>query len=166
MDTSKILLIAVVLTACSVIFQVIGLASPYWIHADVPPNKLYSGLWKACLEEEGRDSICKDLTNTTDWLEAVRTLSILGLLALLVSSIAAALKLFIMKEQKQILLVAIAAAFAGAIFILISIAVYAAKINEINTADIFKFHFAFAFCILAMLEGLGGGALMLIEMMK
>ncbi|XP_062590931.1 uncharacterized protein C16orf52 homolog B-like [Saccostrea cucullata] len=166
MDTSKILLIAVVLTACSVIFQVIGLALPNWIHADVPPSKLYSGLWKACLEVEGRDSTCKDLTNPTDWLKAVRVMSILGLLALLVSSIAVALKQFIMKEQKPILFVAIAAAFAGAVFILISIAVYAAKINDINTGEIFKFHFAFAFCILAMLEGLGGGVLMLIEMMK
>ncbi|XP_061166005.1 uncharacterized protein LOC133174894 [Saccostrea echinata] len=166
MDASKILLLAVVLTACAVVFQVIGLASPYWIFADLPSSKIYSGLWKTCLDVEGVDSACTDLKNATDWLEAVRAMSILGFLALLVSAVATALKLFIMNEQKPILIVAIVTAFAGAAFILISIAVYAAKMSELNTGDIYKFHFAFAFCILGMLAGLGGGVLMLIEMMK
>lgn len=63
-------------------------------------------------------------------------------------------------------------AFFAAIFILISIAVYASKGDEFSkkgaliegaSAD---YHFAFAFCILAMVAALGAGAIMMIEVVK
>ena len=50
MEAPKILLIALGLTICAVIFQVIGLASPYWIFIDTTEDKSISGLWKGCGE--------------------------------------------------------------------------------------------------------------------
>ena len=49
-------------------------------------------------------------------------------------------------------------------FILISIAVYAAKMNDLFPT-ILKYHFAFAFCIIAMLSAIGAGCLMLKDAM-
>lgn len=48
MDASKFILIGLVLTICAFIFQLIGLATPYWIFAESDGDKVYSGLWKAC----------------------------------------------------------------------------------------------------------------------
>ena len=52
MEGSKFLLIGLVLTICAVIFQLIGLASPYWISVDYEiagvAYSTYTGLWKHC----------------------------------------------------------------------------------------------------------------------
>lgn len=64
MDVSKFMLIGLVLTICALIFQVIGLASPYWIFAESGRNKAYSGLWKSCLSSKALDTtVCNDWTN-------------------------------------------------------------------------------------------------------
>lgn len=61
MDVSKFILIGLVLTICAFIFQVIGLASPYWIFAESGGNKAYSGLWKSCLYSKALDkTVCND----------------------------------------------------------------------------------------------------------
>ena len=49
----------------------------------------------------------------TDWLDAVRAMSILGLIALLISVLMTMLKLFAMKESKIAQFVAICTVFAG-----------------------------------------------------
>lgn len=63
MDASKFILIGLVLTICAFIFQLIGLASPYWIFVEFGGNKAYSGLWKSCLYTKVLDtSVCSDFT--------------------------------------------------------------------------------------------------------
>ena len=54
----------------------------------------------------------------------------------------------------------------AAIFILISIAVFAAKTNDKLEGQEFSYHFAFAFCILAMIAGIGASCLMLQDAIK
>lgn len=62
MDLSKFMLVGLVLTICALIFQVIGLASPYWIFAEFGGNKAYSGLWKSCSYTKVFDTtVCNDL---------------------------------------------------------------------------------------------------------
>lgn len=64
MDVSKFMLVGLVLTICALIFQVIGLASPYWIFAEFGGNKAYSGLWKSCSYTKVLDTtVCNDLPN-------------------------------------------------------------------------------------------------------
>lgn len=64
MDVSKFMLIGLVLTICALIFQVIGLASPYWIFAESGGNKAYSGLWKSCVSSKALDTtVCNDWAN-------------------------------------------------------------------------------------------------------
>lgn len=48
MEASKLLLTGLVLLICAVIFQLIGLASPYWISTEILGLKAHSGLWKYC----------------------------------------------------------------------------------------------------------------------
>ncbi|XP_061180367.1 uncharacterized protein LOC133188904 [Saccostrea echinata] len=168
MESSKSLLIALLLTICAVIFQLIGLASPYWIFLDLKIAKANAGLWKACTETVlTGNTICSDVELTDDdWLKAVRAMSILGFLVLVVPVIMVVLKLFVLKDKKPILLVAIGTAFVGAVFILISIAVYAAKTNDLYKNIDFNYHFAFAFSIIGMIAAIGAGVVMLVERVK
>lgn len=48
MDAYKLSLTGLVLIICSFIFQLIGLASPYWISFEYQEIKVHSGLWKTC----------------------------------------------------------------------------------------------------------------------
>lgn len=50
MEASKFILIGLVLTLCAFVFQLIGLASPYWIFIEFLGMETYAdvGLWKAC----------------------------------------------------------------------------------------------------------------------
>lgn len=50
MDAPLMLIVALVLTICALVFQIIGLASPYWISYKFGPAKIYSGLWRMCTE--------------------------------------------------------------------------------------------------------------------
>ncbi|XP_055998262.1 uncharacterized protein LOC125677535 isoform X1 [Ostrea edulis] len=163
MDASKCLLIALVLIICGVIFQVIGLASPYWINIDGAGTNLHQGLWKSCNDFTG-ENVCTDLGTPPDWLKAVRAMGILGVLTLVVAALMTVLKLFVMKDKKPILLVAIGASFAGAFFILISIAVYASKASDLLLLSDFKYHFAFAFSIIGMIAAIAAGVAMLMDM--
>lgn len=59
MDAPMMLIVALVLTICALVFQIIGLASPYWVYLESGPAKVYSGLWKTCTEfQETTD--CRD----------------------------------------------------------------------------------------------------------
>lgn len=167
MDASKFILIGLVLTICAFIFQIIGLASPYWIFIESGGNKAYSGLWKSCLYSKSLDkTACSDWTEVQDWFNAVRATSILGFISLLVAIVVILLKMFVMKDMKPILFAAIGSAFVGALFILISIAVYASKADGLVMGTSLDYHFAFAFCIIAMLAALGAGAIMIMDALK
>lgn len=167
MDASKFILIGLVLTICAFIFQVIGLASPYWIFAESGGNKVYSGLWKSCAYSKALDkTVCNDWPKVQDWFKAVRATSILGFISLLVGIVMILLKMFVVKDMKPVLFAGIGAAFVGALFILISIAVYASKADDLVRGTSVDYHFAFAFCIIAMLAALGAGAIMIVEALK
>lgn len=167
MDASKFILIGLVLTICGFIFQVVGLASPYWIFVEFGGNKAYSGLWKSCVFSKALDTtVCNNWTEVQDWFKAVRATSILGFISLLVGIVMILLKMFVVKDMKPVLFAAIGAAFVGALFILISIAVYASKADDLVGGTSVDYHFAFAFCIIAMLAALGAGAIMIVEALK
>lgn len=69
MEGSKFLWIGLVLTICAVIFQLIGLASPYWISADYEivgvAYSSYTGLWKQC-------TVVKEITTCVDSTDNVK----------------------------------------------------------------------------------------------
>ncbi|XP_078315210.1 uncharacterized protein LOC144619842 [Crassostrea virginica] len=171
MEGSKFLIVGLVLAICAFIFQVIGLASPYWIVTETPFLKMNFGLWEYCLQSPilSHTTICRDVKAiiTEDWKDAVRAMSILGMIALLISVVMTTLKLFAMKESKIPQFVAISTVFAGAVFILIAIAVFAAKMNEGSVIITpFDYHFAFAFCIIAMLTAIASGCIMIVNVVK
>lgn len=62
MDAPMMLIVALVLTICALVFQIIGLASPYWMYMEFGTvGKFYSGLWKECTELQ--ETTCKDITD-------------------------------------------------------------------------------------------------------
>lgn len=60
MDAPMMLIVALVLTICALVFQIIGLASPYWMYMEFGTGKFYSGLWKGCIELQ--KTTCADIT--------------------------------------------------------------------------------------------------------
>lgn len=50
MTTSVLLIVALVLTICAVVFQIIGLAAPYWVLIENSMSKTWYGLWTMCTE--------------------------------------------------------------------------------------------------------------------
>nr|XP_034324873.1 uncharacterized protein LOC105344626 [Crassostrea gigas]XP_034324879.1 uncharacterized protein LOC105344626 [Crassostrea gigas] len=166
MDAPVMLIVALVLTICALVFQIIGLASPYWVYFETGPYKFYSGLWKTCTEIQ--KTTCTDIVDKEDWMEAVQAMSILGFLVLVVAVVMTVLKLFVMKDNKPVLFAGIGTSFAGGIFILIAVAVYAAKTNDrFDKLNIeFDYHFAFAFSIIAMITAFAAGGVMIFGMMK
>ena len=63
MEGSKFLIVGLVLAICAFIFQVIGLASPYWIVTETPFLKMNFGLWEYCLQSPilSHTTICRDV---------------------------------------------------------------------------------------------------------
>ncbi|XP_052702569.1 uncharacterized protein LOC128179137 [Crassostrea angulata] len=165
MDSSKLFMIALVLNICALVFQIIGVAPPYWAYIEFGTSKVYSGLWTQCTEVLGTTS-CSDVAYSEGWFELVRAFSILGLLLLIVAVVMTVLKLFVMKDKKPVLFVGIGTSFAGGFLIFIAITVYAADLNDLLSNLTFTFHFAFAFSILAMIMAFAGGAILLLGMIK
>lgn len=65
MEGSKLLIVGLVLAICALIFQLIGLASPYWITSELISWKINFGLWKYCfqiLTSLGDTKTCLDTT--------------------------------------------------------------------------------------------------------
>lgn len=54
MEASKLLLTGLVLITCAFICQLIGLASPYWVHVSYEISgikaHIHIGLWKSCVQ--------------------------------------------------------------------------------------------------------------------
>ncbi|XP_052690556.1 uncharacterized protein LOC128168352 [Crassostrea angulata] len=110
---------------------------------------------------------CFDFESVSDWFKAVRATSIMGFISLLVALVMTILKMFFMKDKKPIVLAAIGTAFIGDLFILISIAVYSSKVGDLTTSQItHDYHFAFVFCILAMLAAVGAGSVMVVDAVR
>lgn len=62
MDAPVMLIVALVLTICALVFQIIGLASPYWIsYKGFGSANAYSGLWKTCTEIQ--KTTCTDIAD-------------------------------------------------------------------------------------------------------
>uniref|UniRef100_A0A8W8NFH9 Uncharacterized protein n=1 Tax=Magallana gigas TaxID=29159 RepID=A0A8W8NFH9_MAGGI len=168
MGTSVLFIVALVLTICAVVFQIIGLAAPYWVLIDSSMSKTWYGLWTKCTEVQSVKT-CESPDTTTDWQKGVRAMSILGFLVLIVAVVMTVLKLFVMKDKKPVLFAGIGTSFAGGIFILIAVAVFAAKNKDDLAAsgvNDFDYHFAFAFSIIAMITAFAAGGVMLFGMMK
>lgn len=156
------------LTICAVVFQIIGLAAPYWVLIENSMSKTWYGLWTMCTEVLSVKT-CESQDANEDWEKGVRAMSILGFLVLIVAVVMTVLKLFVMKDKKPVLFAGIGTSFAGGIFILIAVAVFAAKNKDVlaarNITD-FDYHFAFAFSIIAMITAFAAGGVMLFGMMK
>lgn len=52
MGTSVLFIVALVLTICAVVFQIIGLAAPYWVFIDGSLFDTWYGLWTTCIKSQ------------------------------------------------------------------------------------------------------------------
>ncbi|XP_061166107.1 uncharacterized protein LOC133174997 [Saccostrea echinata] len=168
MNASISLHIGLVLMSCAFILQLIGLVSPFWISVDTSIGQSTAGLWKSCGSDASR-TICFDSAlylSDDSWLKAVRGLSIFGFISLVVAAVMSGLKIYLFKDQEPIVLVTLGTGFIGVVAILISIAVYAAKTNDIYAGTLFTYNFAFAFSILGMLTGFGACLILLLVVLN
>ncbi|XP_062598708.1 uncharacterized protein LOC134260141 [Saccostrea cucullata] len=169
-DVSKFFIIGSVLQTLALVLHIIGLASPYWVYfEDVEDDfkrKSNAGLWLACdIISDGSQHIntCTYTSSSElDWFKAVQAFACLGLIFLLFGIVALAVKRCM--DKASILYLSAGLTFAGAVCILITIAVYAAKITDLGISG--YLHFAFAFCIIAMILAIPAGIFIIIEASK
>ncbi|XP_061166568.1 uncharacterized protein LOC133175449 [Saccostrea echinata] len=167
MEGSKVLFIALVILIWASILQLIGLASPYWISdensidLESSSSPRYAGLWKTCKCRDTGDFL-KNFDISKHQLRFAQAMSILGFSALVFASVLTILKLCFLKHVKPVLIVASISAFVGAASIIVSIGLFA---NDVNNKKLYRYeyHFAFAFCILAMLVAMVSGGFMILE---
>ncbi|XP_062598715.1 uncharacterized protein LOC134260145 [Saccostrea cucullata] len=158
----KAMLIGFILAIIAFVFHLIGFASPFWVNADILSHSIHYGLWKVC---GVLTSGCLDITNPPDWLKASQAFAILAFICFLAAVVCSALKLFVLKDKKIILFATIGAVFVGAFCVLLSIAIYAGKKDNLTGgSSLFNFHFAFAFCIIGMLVAIASGICFILEL--
>lgn len=162
-DAKLVQKIALFLFPLSCLLEVIGLASPYWISVSETIQgqtlSLNFGIWKSCAL-----SMCGDITNAPGWLNGVRALEILGMLAVIVASVFTALSIFMSSESMQRMgkIIAVILGFVAAVFILIGVIIFTAKLTDLDTSGgiidlIHYLSWAFGMCIAAaILSGIGG----------
>ncbi|XP_062598714.1 uncharacterized protein LOC134260144 isoform X2 [Saccostrea cucullata] len=168
-DVSKFCIIGSVLQTLAFVLHIIGFASPYWIYSKESRGpaslQVNAGLWQSCntVSGAGQDvTTCTDISIAPDWFKAVQAFACLGLISLLIAVVALAVKRCM--DKALLFYLSAGLTFAGAVCILISIAVYAAKYT--NTVADVHFHFAFAFCIIAMILAIPAGFFIIIEASK
>lgn len=153
--------IALVLYPLSCLLEIIGMASPYWVSASetIQGIKFNLGIWTSCFL-----TICQNITDAPGWLNGVRALEILGMLAIIVASVCTALSIFMSSESMQRMgkIVAVVTSFVAAAFIIVGVAIYAAKLVSLDPSNgaldlLHYLSWAFGLCIAAaILSGIGG----------
>ncbi|XP_061172620.1 uncharacterized protein LOC133181966 [Saccostrea echinata] len=164
-EVSKFFVIGFVLQIIALVIDIVGFASPYWIKGESSIDGIkveaHGGLWKYCISSDfsGQDvSNCNQVVTNAGWFKAVQAFACLGLICLLIAVVALPIKLRL--DKASLLHLSAGLTFAGAICILISIAVFAAKEKESGATG--HFHFAFAFCVIAMILAIPAGILIIV----
>lgn len=151
------------------VIDVIGVASPYWILAEVGGEKVYGGLWQICTSGSVATysfSGCTDFDEVPDWFKAVRGFGVLGILLLLIAVLTAFLRICL-KDRACVLVLAIVLSFMAAVCNVISVSVFGEKYYDIvKDSSVFSFHFAFVFCILSIVISGIAGIFMIVEVAK
>ncbi|XP_022311166.2 uncharacterized protein LOC111116459 [Crassostrea virginica] len=153
----------------SLILDVIGVGSPYWILGSVNGEKVYMGLWQMCTSGSivGYEfSGCTDFDEVPDWFKAVRGFGMLGILLLLIAILTAFVKICL-KDRSCVLIISIILSFMAAVCNVVSVSVFAEKYYDIvKDSSIFSFHFAFVFVVLSIITSGIAGICMIVEVSK
>ncbi|CAG2250892.1 unnamed protein product [Mytilus edulis] len=120
---SKVLMISFILMLIALLVYVIGFATPHLVDIELPPYKIYGGLWvrcqslndvKNCMDTADFQGTLGNLGNR-GWFKASRATSILGVIFLVTAIICVGLKLFAFKEKTYILIAGICMTIAAVI---------------------------------------------------
>ncbi|CAG2200237.1 unnamed protein product [Mytilus edulis] len=100
------------------LFQLISLASPYWIKIKVSSLiqsvDIHLGLWRACFALNNAKPECSsDMSDNPDWFKATQACAILGLIFAVVAMVSLYLKNCSSFQNKALGLLAMVSAFAA-----------------------------------------------------
>ncbi|XP_055997517.1 uncharacterized protein LOC125646414 isoform X2 [Ostrea edulis] len=163
----KLLISAWSLQLSALLLNVIGIGTPYWVYKASVYTTIYAGLWQYCVQVLSTVITCKNTNEYSDlrWLRMVQALMILSVMCFGGGFICLTLKIWFLKDRKEILHVVLLSTFAGAFLTLVAIS-RAADMKEVFLGDTFTLHFSFAFCILGMLLGSAAAILLTVDRLK
>ncbi|XP_063403733.1 uncharacterized protein LOC134687401 isoform X2 [Mytilus trossulus] len=155
---SKVLMISFILMLIALLVYVIGFATPHLVDIELPPYKIYGGLWvrcqslndvKNCMDTADFQGTLGNLGNR-GWFKASRATSILGVIFLVTAIICVGLKLFAFKEKTYILIAGICMTIAAVVFILVAVIIFTQSVEEVTFQYPFNYGFSFALIIVGM----------------
>ncbi|XP_053408555.1 uncharacterized protein LOC128559847 [Mercenaria mercenaria] len=143
------------LSAASLLFNIIGLAIPYWNYKSIGEFKSYIGLWSTCSPQLGGETVCKKIQDEglDDAFKATRAMEILGMLLILAALVIVLLKQFVMKDKALLPKIAAGCAVFAGILMIIGTIIYATR----DGTDSSTLHAGFALCIIAGVIGIVAG---------
>ncbi|XP_048728627.1 uncharacterized protein LOC125646415 [Ostrea edulis] len=163
----KLLISAWSLHLGALLLNVIGMGTPYWVYEASVGSTIYAGLWQYCRQVLYTIIPCKDINEFPGmkWVKMVQALMILSVMCFGGGFICLTLKIWVLKDRKEILHAVLLSTFAGAFLTLVAIS-RAADMKERYLGDTYTLHFSFAFCILGMLLGSAACILLTVDRLK
>ncbi|KAH3704825.1 hypothetical protein DPMN_079886 [Dreissena polymorpha] len=142
-DTKHIIsFLMIVLAATGMLFCVLALVLNTWLDY----GAFSSSLWKVCILGQCEDFDAVIVAANLGWLNAVRAFAFLGLFWMIITTVAAVLRTFLLKDKIIILYLIIGLSAVSGLCMMIAFAVYTN-----NTTH--KYGAGFALCILAWILG-------------
>lgn len=150
--------VAIGVCGASLLFNIVGLAIPYWTYVSVGDVAAYSGLWTVCAPVAADETVCTSFPSEglDGAFKAVRAMEILGMLLILAALVCAVLKQFVMKDKVLLPKIGSGCAIAAGILMIIGTIIYATR-DGVESSNL---HAGFALCIIAGIAGIVGGVVM------
>ncbi|XP_022293317.2 uncharacterized protein LOC111103953 [Crassostrea virginica] len=125
-DTPLFVKISCVLLIAAFVINLVAFSTPYWFEK----GSYHEGLWSICVKSE-----CEDysLDNLASWFEATRTFAAFGFLGSVTSIVLISLYIFVEKLSLYFMYIAaIVSCFITGGFVLLSLLIYAAFLNDLS----------------------------------
>ncbi|KAL3891061.1 hypothetical protein ACJMK2_003365 [Sinanodonta woodiana] len=121
--------------SASVTLNIVAIALPFWYYYDSPHGfgTTYFGLWMTCSKYASVSTECNSFTIVPSYFDTVRALEILGLLLVAGAGVLGFLKMYAIKDNSIIPLVAGGLAFVAGLFMIIGAIVFSN--NTITSAE-------------------------------
>ncbi|VDI05225.1 Hypothetical predicted protein [Mytilus galloprovincialis] len=167
---SKVLMVSFILMLIALLVYVIGFSTPHFVDIELPPYKIYGGLWVRCQSlHDVKDCMdTADFTGTLGnlgnrgWFKTCKATSILGFIFLFMAIVCAGLKLCDFLGRTYII-ASTCMTIAAVVFILVAVIVFTQNVEEVTFNLPYKYGFSFALIIVGMCIAVIAGVIMVVE---
>lgn len=152
-----LLLVGVGLTGLSLLFNIIGLAIPYWVYGSVGSLSSHIGLWQACTPVS-TETVCFSIGNDDidTAFRATRAMELMGMMTIAAAFACAILKQFAMKDRQILPKIGAVFSIVAGVLMIIGCVIFATS----EGIDVSTLHAGFGLCVVAGALGIIGGIIL------